>query len=428
MKKIVITLFLLVACFVTFVSCQKEIVCSSENEQEEMSEFEYAISAPLHYETAESLASSIWSGKMAAVKSGSSFVSYSETVMREPGYDDRSNAILSERFGSYLNAAGEVTFGDYLLKVCDYGILYAPVSMADRVRELCEDRNLLSYCGEKVRVEDINPAETFYKVDGYDGVYLYDTFNLLSAEESSLAEAVETKAISPNLVHHYLSGPQTTFTIPAPGSQKVLFSNANYCNDTKVFQQNYGFTSDGGLKTKTMKKGFLGTWSKFANPIEGGISFFTIYEWGPFENIHSSTPDINKVGYGSATKYIYSINARGTTPQEHVPAMISNLISQGNQLAQQNGLSITMDGIRFVLDDDYAVTVFCPLEDSGTYSKIDYSWPVPINGQTTGIHSYLGRTPNYGMLNYYVVGFLAYGQSTMGSEVRGSSVTYNYWQ
>ena len=176
-----------------------------------------------------------------------------------------------------------------------------------------------------------------------------------------------------------------------------------------------------------MKKGFLGTWSKFANPIEGGIDFFTVYEWGPFENIHSSTPDINKVSYGGATKYIYSINARGTTPQEHIPAIISSLISQGNQLAQQNGLSITMDGIRFVLDDDYAVTVFSPLENSGTYSKIDYDWPVPINGQTTGMYSYLGRTPSYGMLSYYVVGFLAYGQSTMGSEVRGSSVSYNYW-
>lgn len=110
------------------------------------------------------------------------------------------------------------------------------------------------------------------------------------------------------------------------------------------------------------------------------------------------------------------------------PANISSLINQGNQLAQNNGLSITMDGIRFVLDDDYAVTVFCPLEDSGTYSKIDYDWPVPINGQTTGMHSYLGRTPNYGMMNYYVVGFMAYGQSTRGSEIRGSVVYYNYWQ
>ncbi len=407
---------------------KKEIVCTSENEQEEMSEYEYAISDPLHYETAESLASSIWSGKLAAVKSGSSFVSYSETVMLEPGYDDKPNAILSERFGSHLNAAGEVTFGDYLLKVCDYGILYAPVSMADRVRELGRDQNLLSYCGEKIRVEDINPRETFYKIDGHDGVYLYDTFNLLSVEVSSVAETAGTKAVAPNLIPYSLTGPLTTFTTPAPGSQKVLFSDTNYCNDTKVFQQNYGITSDGGLKIKTMKKGFLGIWSKFANPIEGGIYFFTVYEWGPFENIHSSTPDINKVAYGSTTKYIYSINARGTTPQEHVPANISSLINQGNQLAQNNGLSITMDGIRFVLDDDYAVTVFCPLEDSGTYSKIDYDWPVPINGQTTGMHSYLGRTPNYGMMNYYVVGFMAYGQSTRGSEIRGSVVFYNYWQ
>ena len=258
MKKIIIALLLLVASFVTFVSCQKEIVCASENEPEEVSKFEYAISDPLHYETSESLTSSIWNGKFATVKSGSSFVSYSETVMREPGYDDRPNAILSERFGSYLNAAGEVTFGDYLLKVCDYGIMYAPIPMADRVRELSEDQNLLSYCGDKVRVEGINPSETFYKIDGYDGVYLYDTFNLLSAGESSLADAVETKAISPNLVHYYLTGPLTTFTTPAPGSQKVLFSNTNYCNDTKVFQQNYGITSDGGLKTKTMKKGSWG--------------------------------------------------------------------------------------------------------------------------------------------------------------------------
>lgn len=35
MKKIIIALLLLVASFVTFVSCQKEIVCASENEPEE---------------------------------------------------------------------------------------------------------------------------------------------------------------------------------------------------------------------------------------------------------------------------------------------------------------------------------------------------------------------------------------------------------
>ena len=71
-----------------------------------------------------------------SISSNPDFLSYAETVMLEPGYDDKPNVIISEVFGSVLNPDGEVIFGDYMLKVCDYGILYTKVSNANTVRSL----------------------------------------------------------------------------------------------------------------------------------------------------------------------------------------------------------------------------------------------------------------------------------------------------
>lgn len=205
------------------------------------------------------------------------------------------------------------------------------------------------------------------------------------------------------------------------------FSDRKYCNDTKAFQQSYAVASDGGLKTKTMKKNSLGIWNKIDNQIEGGITLFSVFEYGTYDNITSDSPDINKVNYGGVTKYVYTISARGTTAQSHVPSNIFGLLSQGNALAQSMGLSISIDGIRFVLNNTNAVTVFSNMTTSGIFNKIDYNWPVPLSGDTSCTKSYLNRTrvPNYA--SYYVVGFLAYGQSTRNNETEGTSIRYNYW-
>lgn len=407
--------------------CKEELTISSE--QVQIADPEYSVSDPLHFDSAEALASSVWEykGDIAVKSSSSPFISFAETIMREPGYEDRPNAILSERFGSVLNSEGEVEFANYLLKVTDVGILYAPTDMADAVRELSKDNDLLSLCGNPVNCYDINSEKKFYTIDGHDGVVLFDTFHFLASEEDCAEKEIMTKSISNNLVNYTLSGPLATFTTPAAGDQKVLFSDPKYCNDTKAFQQDYGVTSDGGLKTKTMKKNNLGIWSKFSNPIEGGITLFSVFEYGTYDDIYINTPDINKVKYGGTAKYVYTISARGTSASSHVPANIYGLVSEGNSLAQSLGLSIQIDGIRFVLNDTNAVTVFLNETKSGTLEKIDYNWPVPIEGRTNCTQSYLGNTdvPNYA--SYYVVGFLAYGQSTMNYETRGSAIGYNYW-
>ena len=419
------TIILISFLFILF-SCEKEAGNNTQIEEENKNE--YIVSKPLRFDTVESLRSSVWTGITPIdTRAPSSFVSFAETVMLEPGYEDRPNAILSERFGSILNSEGEVEFADYMLKVTDVGIIYAPVNMRDYVMELSEDADLLFHCVEKVEGIEINPLEAFYKIDSYDGIYLYDTFHLLSTDNLNLSSTIETKVISTDLVPYTLNGPLYTFTTPPAGSQKVLFYDTQYCNDTKVFQQNYGILSDGGLKTKTMEKGALGTWHKISNPIEGGIAFFTVFEFGTFDGITATTPDINKVKYSGKAKYVYTISARGTTPQSHIPTNVSGLINQGNTLALNNGLSITVEGIRFVLNDANAVTVFPDIIDSGTYEKIDYNWPVPINGDTHCTQSYLGHTPVPNYASYYVVAFLAYGQSTRGFETRGSSVAYGYW-
>lgn len=405
----------------TLSSCTKEDALLPDNSNMFGTTKQFVVSSPLHFDDIPSLVSAMDSPRTKATN----FVSYAETVMNEPGYDEKPNAIFSNRFGSILNSEGEVEFANYFLKVSESGLLFAPLYMKEDVRELCKADDIISKCKDAVRCDDINPDEIFYKIEGHDGIVLYDTFHFLSKEDNIVKDVV-TKSISSNLQQIALKGPLSTFTAPSSGDQKVLFSDSKYCNDTKAFQQSYAVASDGGLKTKTMKK-TLGIWNKIDNQIEGGITLFSVFEYGTFDNITSSTPDINKVDYGGETKYVYTISARGTTPQSHVPSNISSLVSEGNTLAQNMGLSISIDGIRFVLNDTNAVTVFSNKTKSGVFDKIDYNWPVPLSGNTSCTKSYLNRTtvPNYA--SYYVVGFLAYGQSTRNNETKGTAIGYNYW-
>ena len=65
-----------------------------------------------------------------------SFVSYADAVMSTEEYEMKDNVILSEKFGSILNAYGEVSFDIYFLKVCDFGILYSLIEDKSQLREL----------------------------------------------------------------------------------------------------------------------------------------------------------------------------------------------------------------------------------------------------------------------------------------------------
>lgn len=420
-----LTTFLIATC----ISCDKETPIETNNATTENELIaKYPVSEPLHFDSVESLAMSMRNGLPFGNSKATSFVSYAETVMNEPGYDDRPNAILSTRFGSILNSEGEVEFGSYVLKVTEWGILYGPEQKEELVRELANSSELLSLCIETTICQELNPNETFYKVSGYDDIVLFDTFHYLtSVDTNKRFEPVATKSPAANLETYYLQGALGNFTRPLPGDQKVTFADESYCNDTKVFQQGYGALSDGGLKTKTMKRNSLGIWNKISNQIEGGILGFSVFEYGSFDNIGVGAPDINKVKYENTVKYIYTVNARGSSPQSRVGANITGRLSEGQALAASHNLQVTIEGVRFVINDTNAVTVFVDQRDSGNYDKIDYNWPVPLDGDTTVSQSYLGNTlvPNYA--SYYVVGFHAYGQSTRGSEIEGSEVWHYYW-
>ena len=137
MKKVFYSV--LAVCAFSVMACQKE-----NAETPALSNEEKTGVAPLTFGSVSEIRNVLYSMQGAgsdgistkSISSNPDFLSYAETVMLEPGYDDKPNAIISEVFGSVLNPDGEVIFGDYMLKVCDYGILYTKVSNANTVRSL----------------------------------------------------------------------------------------------------------------------------------------------------------------------------------------------------------------------------------------------------------------------------------------------------
>lgn len=366
---------------------------------------------------------------------GVSFVSYLETVMAEPGYDDLPYAILDEGFGAILNVDGEVEFGEYLLKVTQYGLLVSKKEKKDELRKLSSDINLLSYCNGSVILSDINPDRSLSRIDNHEGVYFFDTFHMLKEEEHKnvASSNLPTRSMASNLnecretsASLYLRDNwENDFT--RPGDQKVMFSNSKYCNDTKIYQQHYLVLSASGIKVKTMKKRAFGVWNKFSNPIEGGIKYIAILETAAFESINGNTEDIDKVAYEGTRRIVYTVNARGASVAGIMGFNLQDYINAGNALAKEKGISNNIEGVRFVMNDKEALTRFPDVIESKTDAKIELKWPVPFGGFTTTPASYLlgnNSIRNRGM--FHVLLLVTYGQSTMGQETRGSKMIYTY--
>lgn len=372
-------------------------------------------------------------------KTSDGFVSYAETVMQLPDYDERPDAILSTKFGSVLNSEGEVIVGEYFIKLSEYGLLIGSLDNIEKVRELSKDSSILSKCVDKTFLPLINPYKEVYVVDGYDNVYLFDLFYLLPdtiSTEESLSSQVETKSPAPGLVTYnktlgdlnMLLDPYADFTVPPAGSQKVYYGDS-YCNDTKIWQKEYFVLMDRGIKTKTMKKGFLGIWSKYQNPVEGGIINWVIEESGAFDVIYGTIVDVNAITYDSRSldsHTVYTISARGQSLYSIMNVNLQQKINEGIGFSGNNNI----EGVRFVVSDTKAYTRFPDRVESANVEKIEKNWPTLFIG-TAAVNSTTIAPPDGNTLRtnnpYHTVSTLIYGQSTWNNNTtRGSKMVYSY--
>ena len=421
------------------------VSCSDKQEVDVVSqkavdskESSFVVSEPMAFPDVESLNSYGWNVSTKS-KSLDGFVSFAETVMQEEDYDDRPNAIMSSRFGSVLNSEGEVIVAGYFLKLTDFGLLISDLAQKETVRTLSKDAATLSLCEGKAYLPSLNPNTPVRVIGGYENIYFFDMFGFLSnAGQVDKEESAETKSPAAGLVLYDKTlndlgmsiDPYANMTVPPSGSQKVLYDDT-HCNDTKIWQQEYYVTIDRGMKVKTMKKS-AGTWSKYQNPVEGGIRDWLIVESGAFGEIYGTIVDINKIKYGDRTPdpvhYVYTINARGSSMLDIVNAPLSSLIFQGNSVAASYGLIYQVDAVRFVVNDNTAYTRF-PNQGANeeNVKKIERDWPTLFAGYLTVSQSYvLDSSVLKRRSYYYSLGCLMYGQSRWGSDYRGSKMLYHY--
>lgn len=120
--------------------------------------------------------------------------------MQEVGYDDLPWAINSLNFASILNSEGEVIFDDVFLKLCRYGIIYAPVTKIDNARNYA----LYDECTDLVQMTASIPSYlsdadcTFSFINDSD-IYVYDTFGIISGKDTN---ALVTKVLAPEMVDY----------------------------------------------------------------------------------------------------------------------------------------------------------------------------------------------------------------------------------
>lgn len=371
------------------------------------------------------------------MRSTDGFVSYAETVMQQPGYDDMPEAIMSYKFGSVLNSEGELVVAGYFIKLCSHGLLIGRVQNAEIIRSLSTKQDVLSYCSSKTLIPDLNPSDEVYELYGYDQVYLFDLFHKKDEERKSDDGMIpETKSIAAGLVEYQTTrsslglvlDPYGDFTIPPAGQQKVLFDDS-HCNDTKIWAKNYLVIYDSGIKIKTMQKGFLGTWSKFQNPIEGGVTSWIVEETGSFEDVYGTYVDINKVNYDSKNslpRNVYTIRYNDNL-WNIMHVNLQQKINEGQALANSQNLSVVVEGVRFVVSDTKAYTRFPDRVDSENWLTIEKDWPTPFWGDAYSNTSYiLNSTGLKSRVSFKTIIAILYGQSTWNSATKGSIMLYNY--
>lgn len=440
MKKVFYSV--LAVCAFSVMACQKE-----NAETPVLSNEEKTGVAPLTFGSVSEIRNVLYSMQDAgsddistkSISSNPDFLSYAETVMLEPGYDDKPNVIISEVFGSVLNPDGEVIFGDYMLKVCDYGILYTKVSNANTVRSLVS----LNYdMGGAMPAANcpipLNDPEKIYVLDGYDDIYLYDTFGILAKAGTKATEqeifGSKNYIVNGSIFQMGLNW-AAGYTYPQGADQKTTFSSdSKRANDTKIYKRDAGIYAESGVKVKTMKKGFLGTWSKFTAPVKAAVEDLVILEedWS-FGAASAGWVDVNQADYAGKT---YTIATKKLSGQ-FTGISESSLINDCNQAitwAQSRGLNVSnVDGVRYI-NGGAQTTAFVRLKNkvlTATSDKLTNFFNLEYGGRygTSGSPSSNPATNVRGQAGYYKIFTVTmYGTSTYNGEEKGARMIYTFQQ
>jgi lipoprotein len=365
----------------------------------------------------------------------SGFLSYAETVMQEDGYDDRPNAICSEAFGSILNPDGEVIFGENMLKLCKYGILYAPKNKSSELKNIAEQQELTAHmtkASDFLFSVDTNTQNMIFRIDGYDGIYFLDAFNLVATDEDMEAIAPSTKAVVDGVTFVTdvtrkgldLDG---TYTIPNGGDQKNKFpSNNKIANDTKIYKENFAVYKESGVKTKTMKKKGL-IWNKFDCNITSAITDLVIREsWSYDSSTTLGWVDINTTKYKGKSAVIATKLVSGLVNPAVSNATVIKDCAAAMEWGKQNGVSVSnVDGVRYIGTSD-TKTAFTRIKDD-VRSVYDAKCTIQFNLEPSGTLSADKSTKGDLVIynqQYRLEMVTFYGFSEYNGDKRGSRMRY----
>ena len=269
----------------------------------------------------------------------------------------------------------------------------------------------------------------FYKIEGYEDLYLYDTFKIIEKSSTSsnmdtrtdyhnlsgslnelqiTASSVGFKVLENGLWRHFWN---TTFTEPSASNQKQLFADGKHCNDTKIYHQNYGVGTGTGLKTKTMKKRALGYWDKISGDMEAGIIELSLFEELPngstFPNESISTVYYESKQCQVVNRYDFYNKSIDYVLRSVTDSTIKNITDSNNAKA-----------VRYIINNTQAVTVFPYNIKKKTYSIIEMGFVVPFGGYTAG--------KDYVNGNFHVIHQKLFGLTVRDNEIRGTVLEYNY--
>lgn len=451
-----------IICGIMAVSCEKS---NGEINENHIKEPVLTYSEPLTYASLEDMRNSIYSGSM-DVKS-SDFISYAETVMQEDGYDDLPWSIRSEAFASILNVDGEVIFDNTFLKLCRFGVIYAPIDKIEKARlyasyEDCQ--NLVSLAADIPSY--LSTADYTYSFIDDPDIFVYDSFGIITGEDT---RSLETKApIIETEFKEYMCDQEDllvnndnnlkwkkNFNVVSDSEQKHYFTS-DICNDTRIFQDNYGIYSESGVVTKTMKKKLI--WKKFENTLYAGITDLVLHE--EYVKVEPKSQFESKP-FGCLGFHLFMANIAGEIGnRELILATISGY-SKGQILgmtngdyeslkedilawASQNGYNSTkLDGIRFYIEDknrdeDDKHTGECYIrlnnEESTKVTEdmkilMNFFWGgANIKAKESLVHDSVAyATIELGDKNtYHIEKVIMYGYSVYNGESKGSKLIYNY--
>ena len=442
------------------ISCEKN---NNEIHENDVKESFVAYSEPLKYSSLEDMRNAIYSGNLDVKSSG--FVSYAETVMKEDGYDDLPWAIHSESFASILNVDGEVVFNNIFLKLCRYGVIYAPVDKIDKARTYasyddCQDLVMpASDIPSYLSTDD----STFAFIEDPD-IFVYDSFSVIA---SICMPLLETKAPTiENVFIEYTCDQEDllvnsndkikwkkNFNVASGNEQKNYFSS-DICNDTRIFQDNYGVYSESGVVTKTMEKKL--SWKKFENKVHAGITDLILHEESVAIYFHSMLETLPEPVPCLCINR-FNVDIAGELTNKNLVLATVTGYSKGEILSMTNGAyeslkekiltwvstkvnNITeLDGIRFYIGTrDATSTGDCYIRLNNKESNevaedmkilMNYFWGGANIKATSALlndNIAVATIPLNKNNTYHVEKVTMYGYSVYDGESKGSRLKYSY--